>query len=204
MSRSRAGFTLIEVLVVVAIIMILAAIIYPVYETANKRADAISCLCNIRNLSLAASLYTEDYDGFLVPARVSVGPPGTYGTTWDVLLHPYHRNELLNLCPSDQMATWASGCVCYKHSFGINLDLTLLGGYNGSAMHTSQLDEPTRMILFFEIKGSVRQFGTFYGVHGLSRVDARHNTGSNYAYVDGHARWRHPRDTTWPANCWVP
>ena len=204
MPGAGRGFTLIELLVVVAIIMVLAAMLLPVYEMVNKRAEAISCLHNMRNLALAANLYAEDYDGVLVPARVSSGPVGTFGTTWDTLLLPYHRNELIYLCPADQMPTAASGCVSLKHSYGINLELTLVGAYNGSALALSDIDAPTSAILFFEIKGSVQQFGSSYSLHGLSRVDARHNTGCNFSYVDGHGKWHRPQDTVQPENMWEP
>ena len=204
MPRDGRGFTLIELLVVVAIIAILAAMLLPVYEIVTKRAEATSCLHNIRNLALAADLYAEDYDGILVPARVSSGPPGTFGTTWDVLLLPYHRSEPIYLCPSDQMPTSASGCVSCRHSYGINLDLTMVGGYNGSALTVAEISSPTDTILFFEIKGSVYQFGASESTATLNRVDVRHNTGSNYSYVDGHATWHRPQDTLQPVDTWVP
>lgn len=201
MFRRGSGFTLIELLVVIAIIAVLAAMIFPVYEVVNKRAETVNCALNMRSLAMAANLYAEDCDGLLVPARISAGPVGTLGTCWDVILLPYHRSELLYLCPSDQAATYASGCVCYNHSYGINLDVAMVGGYNGSALSLGSMDSPTQVILFFEIKGSARQFGSSYPYHGLSRVDVRHNTGSNYAFVDGHARWYRPENTT---NLWVP
>ncbi|NPV48309.1 MAG: prepilin-type N-terminal cleavage/methylation domain-containing protein [Armatimonadetes bacterium] len=202
-SRPAAGFSLIEMLVVVAIIGLLAAMIYPVYEVANKRAESTSCGMNMRHLAQAALLYAADYDGLLVPARISVGPVGSFGTTWDVLLLPYHRCPQMYLCPADQMASPASGCVCLKHSYGINLDLTMIGGYNGSACHESHISDPSRTILLFEIKGSLRQFGASYTYHGLTRVDVRHNMGSQYSYVDGHARWSRPQDTVSPCNLWL-
>jgi len=204
--RRTGGFTLIEMLVVVAIIMILAAILYPVYEVVNKRAETIHCANNMHHIATAVSLYAEDYDGLLVPARTSAGPTGTLGTSWDVLLLPYHSVKELYLCLADQTPNYAASTVCYNHSYGINLDVTMVGGYNGSALTQSQIESPSQTIIFFEILGSARALGSSYPTHGLTRVDTRHNTGSNFAFVDSHVKWYHPRATCLDrqSNMWLP
>ncbi len=204
MHRGQRGFTLVEILVVVAIIAILAALVFPVYEVAIKRSEAISCLSNIRNIALANSYYADDNDGYIVPARLSYGPAGTFGTAWDVPLAAYHRNEGLYLCPADPAPNWASGTICFPHSYGINYDLAMIGGYNGSSLMTDMVQDPTSVILFFEIRGSVRQMGGGYQYHGLTRVDARHNQGSNFSFLDGHAKRYQPRQTIGPKNLWAP
>jgi len=61
----RRGFTLIELLVAVAIIAILAALLLPVLSGARARTHAISCLNNVRQLSLACQLYTDDFRDWL-------------------------------------------------------------------------------------------------------------------------------------------
>lgn len=76
------GFTLIEMLVVVAIIMLLAAILFPVLEVVNKRAEATSCLMNIRHCAMAVGLYAQDYYGLLIPpaSLVQQAPTAPAGT----------------------------------------------------------------------------------------------------------------------------
>ena len=59
----RYGFTLIELLVVIAIIAILAGILFPVFLTARGKARESSCQSNLRQISLANSMYAQDYDG---------------------------------------------------------------------------------------------------------------------------------------------
>ncbi|HEV2331428.1 MAG TPA: prepilin-type N-terminal cleavage/methylation domain-containing protein [Verrucomicrobiae bacterium] len=59
-SRSGPGFTLIELLVVIAIIAILAAILLPVLQKAEQRAQAIMCMNNLRQLMISWRMYEED------------------------------------------------------------------------------------------------------------------------------------------------
>jgi prepilin-type N-terminal cleavage/methylation domain-containing protein/prepilin-type processing-associated H-X9-DG protein len=60
--RMKSGFTLIELLVVIAIIAILAAILFPVFSQAREKARAISCLSNMKQLTLGWLMYNQDYD----------------------------------------------------------------------------------------------------------------------------------------------
>src|SRR5437016_4805622 len=62
---SRGAFTLIELLVIIAIIAILAAILFPVFAQAREKARQTSCLSNEKQISLAARMYMEDFDGAL-------------------------------------------------------------------------------------------------------------------------------------------
>lgn len=58
----RRGFTVIELLVVITIIAILAAILFPVFGRARENARRRSCLSNLKQMGLAILQYTQDYD----------------------------------------------------------------------------------------------------------------------------------------------
>jgi prepilin-type processing-associated H-X9-DG protein/prepilin-type N-terminal cleavage/methylation domain-containing protein len=63
------GFTLIELLVVIAIIGILTAMVFPVFARARESARQATCLSNLKQLTLAMLMYTEDNGGGYVPAQ---------------------------------------------------------------------------------------------------------------------------------------
>src|SRR5258708_14279470 len=98
--RKRA-FTLIELLVVIAIIAILAAILFPVFAQAREKARSISCLSNIKQTTLSAVMYVQDYDEKF-PINLYLGNTGSLCTmTFYQEVAPYQKNSQILLCPSD-------------------------------------------------------------------------------------------------------
>jgi prepilin-type N-terminal cleavage/methylation domain-containing protein/prepilin-type processing-associated H-X9-DG protein len=105
--RDRKGFTLIELLVTVAIISLLAAILFPVFARARENARRASCSSNLKQMGLALMQYVQDYDETFPPsvANLHTTPPGgcwISGTVWawPQLLYPYEHTTDFYWCPS--------------------------------------------------------------------------------------------------------
>lgn len=190
----QKGFTLVETLIVVAIIVVLAATLFPVFEAATRKAESAVCLSNIRNLAVGAALYADDNDGRCISACMP-GPTPTTGVSWEVALNPYLRSTHLFLCPNDATPNPSQGCISFTHSYGINYDIALVGGYNGNSLFLSQIQRPTETILFFDLRGAARTMGASYAAHRLSRVEARHGDGANFVFVAGNAVWKRVEQT---------
>lgn len=65
MRREQAGFTLVELLVLIAILCILAALLMPGLQRAHHIARRTSCGSNMKQIGAATAAYTDDYKGFL-------------------------------------------------------------------------------------------------------------------------------------------
>ena len=77
-TSSRAAFTMVELLAAVAIIAILASLLFPLVANMREKSQAAKCLSNLRQIGLGLAGYAADNDGYnpamLEEAR-SLGPP---------------------------------------------------------------------------------------------------------------------------------
>jgi prepilin-type processing-associated H-X9-DG protein/prepilin-type N-terminal cleavage/methylation domain-containing protein len=82
MDMKRVGFTLVELLVVIAVVAILVAMVLPVARAVKKRARAVMCKSNLKQLSMALTVYENENgifpNGFDYFSTGQVEPPGGY------------------------------------------------------------------------------------------------------------------------------
>lgn len=167
------GFTLVELIVVIAIIAVLAAFLGPAFTRARANAHTATCITNLKQLGLATNLYTNDYDDGLMPAQYRSDNNATpvYDRRWPQLLLPYARNFRIFRCPTDSYQHGEAGLndpssslmdvdnLAYRWAertnYGYNA-LNLSPGYfqNGewyvTTVQASQVNNPSATILFGE------------------------------------------------------
>ena len=94
-SRSRAAFTLWEILGVLCIIAIVTAILFPVFQRPHDNIHRASCQSDLKQLGLALIQYTQDFDEKM---PMGVNPSGN---GWAGQLYPYTKSTGVYKCPDD-------------------------------------------------------------------------------------------------------
>jgi len=105
--RSRRGFTLMELLVVVAILALLIALLLPTISNARGAALRIECLNNLRNLGMAHVMYQNEYNGRFIDVGLAHG--GAHGhedIAWVNTLEKLYGHQLVLRCPADESPHW--------------------------------------------------------------------------------------------------
>ena len=149
--RRAAGFTLVELLVVLTIISLLAALLLPALAGAKAAGRRTACLSNLRQIADAARLYMDDNGGGLfhhhegwvlddgtqvdiLPATLAACQGGGAGNSqaekpWVIYFQPYLQNRLVAFCPNDPT----------PRSTVLAGNLT---GYNGAITSVAQTPPP--------------------------------------------------------------
>ncbi len=219
----KSAFTLIELLVVIAIIAILASIIFPVFAQAKEAAKKTTCLSNEKQFGVSVVLYANDYNEQLpqiypvlaVLPWVSheVGPVPYEDPAGDIffLLSPYTKSAQgtsINRCLSDPVKDPAvhpnsyipNGFFCFgaNSTSVVNPARTIYLTESGDANQ----DRSSHPWMITRLDGTLDQDHLDELREDIA--SARHLGGSNYLFIDSHAKWLNFESTYAPVNMFDP
>jgi len=205
-ARLRHGFTLAELLIVIAVIAILMSLLLPSLRTAKETAYSIQCVSNLRQSMQCVLSYAQDYNGKMLVFDTSGW------TGWGTFLY---RAGYVNLgnrtlaCPKSQPAPTVGEydrlrSYCYSWNRSAYMNNAIVPGVmfqwgataNDQSCLIPAIPNPSGFVLFQEAKTSLpvgacsSHFWAgapgFYSARGWTTH--RKDSAVNTAYADGHVK----------------
>ena len=213
-NKARCAFTLIELLVVIAIIAILASMLLPALSKAKEKANSTLCTSNMRQITIAHKLYTDDHEGVYMMHGKAGGNSNNvfYATNPNATYWPdtfrnegYLKDFHVFECPT--VAFWTN-----KLALGINYPE--IGKWLTGKVREAEVRRPSETVVFADAQAVTNPYETnpdkwipakdtlggrqwvcilirgpnTGDYHSLpQRPVNRHNQRCNIGFVDGHA-----------------
>ena len=172
-----AGFTLVELLVVIGIIALLIAILLPTLSRAREQSKAAVCLSNLRQIGIGVVMYANANRGCF-PQNSHRGAD----QSWLETLYPFGINPAVRLCPSDEREVTPAATSYLTNNYTVTprpytrvttvrrTSVTIYAAEThktGDHLHASGYTTPASVENEIAVK--------------------RHTRSANYLFCDGHA-----------------
>lgn len=202
----KVNFTLIELLIVIAIIAILASMLLPALNQARNKAKAINCLSNLKQCGVASMSYLND-NGRYAATNYTVSAVAPTLNTWPDLLKKHTalgfakyalawdnpiiaRNSTLFICPAETATTFMTSNNVAGYATKALTNYTM---NSVPSMYPSKIKRPSLEIYIFDHRYGNSAYNTYYYCGNWTTFvnctigTNKHSGMINALYLDGHA-----------------
>lgn len=194
----KRGFNLVELLIVIAIIFILAGLLFPALSKARNATNKIVCLNNLKEIGSGISMYLMDNNEYFFHAYLPIGGYTWYNCTKG---ESYFARDYLQMndtipaknvkathtlldCPLNKTgAYYTSG---YHIDYGWNFELG--GDVSRGTKKIGIISNPSTMVTFLDVYDNfwISTTGNYWNIS----TTYCHSNGADYLFADGHASWQ--------------
>ena len=184
-------FTLVELLVVIAVIAILTGLLLPALNSAREKSRTISCAGNLKQIGIAALEYTHNYNGYTVCASSSTYV-GTSGLWYNTLSRDMKNWKAITTCPV------VKGNTAPTFHYGPVSGANVNSGSSIFSFKIERLKNASHHFHFMDGREYLLNYGnssyTGWLQHGETGLSGHYNSASyrhmssrlNMLYYDGH------------------
>lgn len=192
------GFTLMELLVSIGIIVMLASLLTPTVSRSIASAQQVGCSQNLRSIGLGIQQYAQDNDGKIVPWRLS----SSWQQYWMALLSPYvdmgapqsqpagGRPKSVFMCPTKKangngVTDYTIGNYRLRYNINPHIAENALGLDNPDTFRQVRMNQvkASKTYIMMDLFGSG---GGGYWCVGGKELTYPHNDHINVLFLDSH------------------
>lgn len=210
--HSRHGFSLLELLIVIAIMALLMALLLPAIQRVRTAADKMICGNNLKQIGIALHMFCNDHAGRFPATTHTL--PFNVDQTWIYTLAPYLENvDKIRICPVDPRGAerlktkstsyvlneyftvpGVDACLRLQHCRATSRSIIVFTGSDNRGLssysdHTHSRNWFTSPVNVYQrILTDIAPDRFSSGKHG-DPVNTRVSGGANYLFLDGHVEF---------------